>query len=58
MLTEQEIQFALANIHRLTADEQTRLLSVLEELERRKHFANIWTHRMSSLPTTNDLRNC
>jgi predicted phage terminase large subunit-like protein len=37
VLTEQEIQFALANIHRLTADEQTRLLSVLEELERRKH---------------------
>jgi predicted phage terminase large subunit-like protein len=37
VLTEQEIQFALANIHRLTADEQARLLSVLEELERRKH---------------------
>lgn len=37
MLTDAELQFALANINKLSTTEQERLLSVLEELERRKH---------------------
>ncbi len=37
MLTDAELQFALANVNKLTPSEQERLLAVLEELERRKH---------------------
>jgi predicted phage terminase large subunit-like protein len=37
VLTDAELQFALANVNKLTPSEQERLLTVLEELERRKH---------------------
>jgi predicted phage terminase large subunit-like protein len=37
VLTDAELQFALANINKLTTTEQERLLAVLEELERRKY---------------------